>query len=56
MSKDVKIAENRKAFHDFEILKKYEAGIELYGTEVKSIRENNCQLTDSFVMIRKGEA
>lgn len=56
MAEDKLIANNKKAYHDFEILKKYEAGIELYGTEVKSIRENNCQLKDSFVMIRNGEA
>lgn len=53
---DLIVAQNRKAFHDFEILDKYEAGIELTGAEVKSLRENHCQLKDSFVFIRKGEA
>lgn len=53
---DVMIAQNRKAFHDFEILDKYEAGIELLGSEVRSLRESNCQLKDCFVTIRKGEA
>ena len=50
------IAQNRKALHDFHIFKKYEAGIELYGTEVRSLRDNNCQLKDCFVVIRNGEA
>ncbi|MDO5329701.1 MAG: SsrA-binding protein SmpB [Coriobacteriia bacterium] len=53
---DTMIAKNRKAYHDFEIIEKFEAGIELTGTEVKSLRENNCQMTDGFVFIRRGEA
>ena len=53
---DLMIAQNRKAFHDFDIKKKYEAGIELTGTEVRSLRDKNCQLKDTFVTIRKGEA
>ena len=50
------IAKNRRAFHEYEILERYEAGLELTGTEVRSLRENNCQLTDCFVLIRGGEA
>ena len=50
------IAKNRKAFHDYEILETFEAGIELTGTEVRSLRDNNCQLTDTFAFIRNGEA
>ena len=50
------IAKNRRAFHEYEILECYEAGLELTGTEVRSLRENNCQLTDCFVLIRQGEA
>lgn len=49
------LAKNRKAFHEYEILETFEAGIALTGTEVCSLRENNCQLTDSFALIRKGE-
>lgn len=49
------IAKNRKAFHDYEILETYEAGIELTGTEVRSLRDNHCQLTDCFALIRGGE-
>ncbi|WP_124061623.1 SsrA-binding protein SmpB [Gordonibacter sp. Marseille-P4307] len=49
------IARNRRAFHEYEILERFEAGIELTGTEVRSLRENNCQLTDCFALIRKGE-
>ncbi len=50
------IAKNRRALHEYEILERYEAGIQLTGTEVRSLRENNCQLTDCFVLIRNGEA
>ena len=50
------IARNRKALHEYDVVERFEAGIELMGTEVKSLRENNCQLTDAFVLIRKGEA
>lgn len=50
------IAKNRRAFHEYEILERFEAGIELSGTEVRSLRESNCQLTDCFVLIRGGEA
>ena len=50
------IARNRKAFHDYFIEDTHEAGIELTGTEVSSLRENNCQLTDCYVLIRNGEA
>lgn len=49
------IAKNRRALHDYEIIETYEAGIELTGTEVRSLRENNCQLTDCFALIRNGE-
>lgn len=49
------IAKNRRALHDYEILETFEAGIELTGTEVRSLRENNCQLTDCFALIRNGE-
>ena len=54
-SKRRDIARNRKAFHDYEILEKFEAGIELTGTEVRSLRDNNCQLTDTFALVRNGE-
>lgn len=50
------IAKNRKAFHDYEMLETFEAGIELTGTEVRSLRDNNCQLTDTFALIRDGQA
>lgn len=45
------ICTNRKAFHDYFIFEKYEAGISLTGTEVKSCRENNVNLQDSYVTI-----
>ena len=49
------IAENRKAFHDYYIEEKSEAGISLFGTEVKSIREGKMNLKDSYVQIKDGE-
>lgn len=60
MSKDkpkIKVAaKNRRAFHDYEIMETFEAGIALSGTEVRSLREGGGQLTDTFALIRKGEA
>ncbi len=50
------ISTNRKAFHDFHIFDKYEAGIVLCGTEIKSIRKGGVNLKDSFVKIDNGEA
>src|SRR5687767_15794723 len=49
------IAENRKAFHDYHILETFEAGVALLGTEVKSIREGNINLRDSFARVEDGE-
>ena len=49
------IAANRKAFHDYFIEDKLEAGIELAGTEVKSIRQGNVNLKDSFCGVKDGE-
>ena len=50
------IAKNRTARHEYFIDETYEAGIELTGTEVRSLRERACQITDSFALIRNGEA
>ena len=50
-----KIADNRKAFHDYFVLERFEAGIELAGTEVKSIRAGKVDLKDSFCFIKDGE-
>ena len=49
------IAQNRSARHDYFILETWEAGIELKGTEVKSIRLGKCNLKDSYGMVRNGE-
>ena len=49
------IANNKKARHDYFIEDVYEAGVELFGTEVKSIRMGKCSLKESFVRIDKGE-
>lgn len=51
-----RLATNRKARHDYEILDKFEAGIALLGTEVKSVRQGRIQLKDSYVEIIEGEA
>ena len=48
------IAKNRRALRDYEIIETYEAGIQLCGTEVRSLRENHCQLTDCYALIRHG--
>jgi SsrA-binding protein len=50
------LAQNKKAFHDYEILDKFEAGIALVGSEVKSIRAGRISLKDAFVEILAGEA
>ncbi|MBI4975576.1 SsrA-binding protein SmpB [Candidatus Peregrinibacteria bacterium] len=49
-------AKNKKAYHDYEILEDYEAGIKLLGSEVKAIKFNNANLKGSFVEIENGEA
>ena len=49
------IANNKKAYHDYFIDEKFEAGIELHGTEVKSLRMGQCSIKESFVTIHKGE-
>ncbi len=57
MAKEAKklIANNKKAYHDYFLEEKYEAGIELHGTEVKSLRMGKCSIKESFVRIEKGE-
>ena len=53
----VKIAaQNRKAYHDYFVEDRYEAGIELFGTEVKSIRAGTLNLKDSFCVAKDGDA
>ena len=49
------VANNKKAFHDYFIDDKYETGIELYGTEVKSIRMGKCSIKEAFVRIENGQ-
>ena len=49
------IANNKKAFHDYFIEDKYEAGIVLHGTEVKSLRMGKCSIKESFVRVENGE-
>jgi SsrA-binding protein len=50
------IASNKKALHDYFVLQKLEAGVELTGTEVKSLRDGKANLKDSYVLIERGEA
>ena len=50
------LAGNKKAYHDYFIEETFQAGIELVGTEVKSLRAGRCNLRDSFVRVEDGEA
>jgi len=50
------VATNKKAFHNYFIMDKLEAGVSLLGTEVKSIREGRINLKDSYALVRNGEA
>ena len=50
------VANNKKAYFDFFIDEKYEAGIVLHGTEVKSLRMGKCSIKEAFIRIEKGEA
>lgn len=49
------IANNKKAYHDYFIEEKYEAGLVLHGTEVKSLRQGKCSIKESFIRIENGE-
>jgi SsrA-binding protein len=49
------ITQNKKAYHDYYILEKFEAGVELAGTEVKSLRAGQCNLKDSYCAVKDGE-
>lgn len=53
--KTASIAQNKKAYHDYFVLEEYEAGIELFGTEVKSVRQGKVNLKDSWCNIVNGE-
>ena len=52
--KDVSV--NKKAFHDYEIIEKFEAGLSLLGTEIKSVRKGKVQLKEAYISFIKGEA
>lgn len=52
---DPVLATNRKAFHDYQVMERYEAGIKLTGTEVKSCRDRAIQLNDAYCSIQSGE-
>ena len=49
------INQNRKAYHDYFILEDFEAGIELFGTEVKSVRQGKVNIKDAYCSVEKGE-
>ena len=49
------VAFNKKAYHNYNILEKFEAGIELFGTEVKSIRQGTINIKEAFCMVKDGE-
>ncbi len=50
------VANNKKAYHDYFINEKFEAGLALVGTEVKSLREGKCSIKEAYIKIDKGEA
>ncbi|MCR5675976.1 MAG: SsrA-binding protein SmpB [Lachnospiraceae bacterium] len=50
------VANNKKAYHDYFIEEQIEAGIELFGTEVKSIRQGKCSIKESYVQLKGNEA
>lgn len=50
------LASNRKAFRDYHVLDKLEAGVELYGTEVKSIRQGHLRIDEAYVQVKNGRA
>ena len=54
-SPDRVLVENRKAWHDYEVLEKLEAGVVLYGTEIKSLRNGRGNLGDSYARVDNGE-
>lgn len=49
------VANNKKAYHDYFVDETYEAGIELFGTEVKSIRQGHCSIKEAFIKADKGQ-
>ncbi|MFC1550263.1 SsrA-binding protein SmpB [Candidatus Neomarinimicrobiota bacterium] len=53
---DKVVATNRKAFHEYHIIEKFEAGVELLGSEVKSLREGKANLKESYVTFRNSDA
>ena len=48
------LSNNKKAYFDYFVEEKYEAGIELHGTEVKSIRQGKCSIKESYIQISNG--
>ncbi|MCL4531868.1 MAG: SsrA-binding protein SmpB [Actinobacteria bacterium] len=50
------IARNRRAWHEYHVLEEYEAGLELHGTEVRSLRQGGAQIGEAYVRIERGEA
>ena len=49
------VANNKKAYHDYFIEEKYEAGLVLHGTEVKSLRQGKCSIKEAFIRVEGGE-
>ena len=49
------VANNKKAYHDYFIEEKYEAGLQLHGTEVKSLRQGKCSIKEAYVKVENGE-
>lgn len=53
--KDILICQNKRAYHDYNVLDTMEAGIELFGTEIKSLRNNHATFNDAYCEIKNGE-
>ncbi|MHB1576228.1 MAG: SsrA-binding protein SmpB [Candidatus Dormibacteria bacterium] len=50
------IARNRRAWHEYHVLEEYEAGLELHGTEVRSLRQGGAQIAEAYIRIERGQA
>lgn len=53
---DPQIARNRRAWHEYHVLEEYEAGLELHGTEVRSLRQGGAQISEAYIRVERGQA
>ncbi|EQD52081.1 SmpB protein, partial [mine drainage metagenome] len=50
------LARNRRAWHEYHVLEEFEAGLELHGTEVRSLRQGGVQIAEAYIRIERGQA